>query len=320
MADPNKYGLHRSDLTEGVRRQVRQECGFACVECGRLGQHYDHFAPEFDEAREHKAEGIALLCATCHQDKTSGRLSNTRIREQRAVAKEKWKDPPWRSHFSGPAARLRFGTNLLVGTTVGFQFGPVELLRIEAGTDPLEPWLLSGGFADGTGDVLRLERNDVVACSGNWDVTFAGTLMTYRAGQRRVVVELEVRPDELGINRLNLEWPSGVILEVTRAGDVVFKNLRHTIHRNQANNIRMKSCIVQESPRPAGFAIIGISNLREAQLNNIEVSNCKLLAPRGMVDFRSVIDLEWLLSEDMLSLENPARRASSTSPRDARTD
>lgn len=303
MPDPNKYGLRRSDLPDPVRRVVRQECGFACVVCGRLGQHYDHFDPEFDEAREHRPEGIALLCATCHQDKTSGRLSNARVGQMRAVAKDKWKDPPWRCHSAGSKVRLRFGSNLLIGSIVGFTFGPREILRIDAGEDPIEPWLLSGGFAHGAGEVLRLERNDVVSCSGNWDVHFEGTLLTYRAGLGVIVAELDITDTEIALSRLNLQWPSGVELEVTRGGSVEFRNLKHTAFRNEATAVRFSECTVTDVPQQQ-FTVAGISigNVRGAKMANVSVERLCVPAPRGVVDFQTIVNVEEFLSDDMLAL------------------
>lgn len=61
----NKYGL--SDyIPAPVRREVRQRCGFGCVVCGCAFIEYHHFNPPFPEAKEHRPEGITLLCSTCH--------------------------------------------------------------------------------------------------------------------------------------------------------------------------------------------------------------------------------------------------------------
>lgn len=96
----NKFGVPRT-IPESVKRKVRQECGFACVVCGKIGMHYDHFDPEFTECKEHAAPGIALLCPTCHQDKTSNRIDNNKIRMARIRSKNKWNNPAWKSNYSG---------------------------------------------------------------------------------------------------------------------------------------------------------------------------------------------------------------------------
>ena len=54
MAKENEHGLPRH-IPADVARAVRQECGFGCVICGVALIQYEHFDPEFAEAREHVA-------------------------------------------------------------------------------------------------------------------------------------------------------------------------------------------------------------------------------------------------------------------------
>ena len=49
--------------------------------CGSAIVTYDHVDPEFTDAREHRAECIALLCASCHLRKTKGLLSTETVVE-----------------------------------------------------------------------------------------------------------------------------------------------------------------------------------------------------------------------------------------------
>jgi hypothetical protein len=74
----NKYGLQR-DIPEPVKRAVRAACGFGCVICGLPFYHYDHFDPEFENARTHDAAGIALLCGYHHDKRTRGTLSKETV-------------------------------------------------------------------------------------------------------------------------------------------------------------------------------------------------------------------------------------------------
>src|ERR1700756_833363 len=73
-AKVNKDGLSR-DIPADIRRVVRQRDGFGCVVCGLGIYEYDHFNPEFSEAKSHRPDGIILLCASCHAKKTKKVLS-----------------------------------------------------------------------------------------------------------------------------------------------------------------------------------------------------------------------------------------------------
>ena len=70
----NKHGLPRT-IPESIKRKVRQRCGFGCVICGIGLYEYEHFAPEYKDAKSHAPEGITLLCPNHHARKTIGRLS-----------------------------------------------------------------------------------------------------------------------------------------------------------------------------------------------------------------------------------------------------
>lgn len=68
MPDTNRWGLTRV-IPTAIKRAVRQRCGFGCVVCGNAIVDYDHFAPEFKDARRHEVDGIILLCPLHHRGK-----------------------------------------------------------------------------------------------------------------------------------------------------------------------------------------------------------------------------------------------------------
>ena len=69
MKQHNKHGVSRN-IPEGIKREVRQRCGFGCVNCGSPIYDYEHWNPPFEELTGgHKAEGIALCCPMCHRKK-----------------------------------------------------------------------------------------------------------------------------------------------------------------------------------------------------------------------------------------------------------
>jgi len=66
-SDYSRYGVHRT-IQDDVKKRVREECGFGCVICGNMPTHYEHFDPPFKDLKHnHKADGMALLCTSCHE-------------------------------------------------------------------------------------------------------------------------------------------------------------------------------------------------------------------------------------------------------------
>lgn len=53
----NKYGL-KDTISSLVKREVRQRCGFGCVNCGNAVYQYEHLDPTFAEAKELNRPGI----------------------------------------------------------------------------------------------------------------------------------------------------------------------------------------------------------------------------------------------------------------------
>ena len=66
--DKNQLGLSRY-IPVDVAKAVRRKCGFGCVVCGSAIYDYEHFKPEFKDAKFHDSSGIVLLCPTHHRAK-----------------------------------------------------------------------------------------------------------------------------------------------------------------------------------------------------------------------------------------------------------
>jgi hypothetical protein len=70
----NKHGLPRS-IPSHIKQEIRQRCGFGCVICGFGFYDYEHFDPDFVDAKSHSPEGMTLLCSQCNQKRARKRLS-----------------------------------------------------------------------------------------------------------------------------------------------------------------------------------------------------------------------------------------------------
>lgn len=203
----NKYGLKRH-IPADTALQVRRECGFGCVICGLALYDYDHCDPPFEEAREHRAEGIALLCPGHHAKKTRRMISAQEVAAAR-------KDPKalragWASDFFSikPPFVLRIGNSIfrdvkcIVRTHEGF-----EWLTIGTSHDVGGPVNVNAVFYNSKGaESLSIVDNEWIVTSDVWDVVVEGPLITVRSEQGRIALELQAEaPSGLWIRRLDMQ-------------------------------------------------------------------------------------------------------------------
>ncbi|QTN21488.1 HNH endonuclease [Rhizobacter sp. AJA081-3] len=193
----NQYGLPR-DIPEGVKREVRQRCGYGCVVCGTAIVEYEHVSPEFAKARSHDAAGIALLCPTCHSKKTRNFLSARRVLEAMKEPAAK------RSGFA--FSELESSTShpyvVFAGVTLKNCATPVEIkglpvLRIEDSEAKGTPYLLSASFFDERGGPsLFIRQNEWQVFADSWDVEATGGRVLVRTGPGEIALSLSFSPGE----------------------------------------------------------------------------------------------------------------------------
>ncbi len=205
MADQiNKYGLPR-EISPDVKRTVRRECGFGCVICGCAIVQYEHFDPPFEEAREHNPAGIALLCGGCHDKKTRGFWSASKVAEAR-------RNPTsLKIGYSRDAFDLKSPFVLRVGSSIfenvstvvmtseGERWFVIEEPEVDGG-----PVRLSATFYDTNGQLsLDIQENEWRCFSKQWDTEIKGKRITVRRGARDIALELVVEPPhEISLTRL----------------------------------------------------------------------------------------------------------------------
>ncbi len=223
MVSYNRFGLSRN-VPEEVKRKVRQRCGFGCVICGNPIISYEHFDPPFRDARSHSADGITLLCGSCHQKTTMGLINKGTVAKYNA-------DP------SGLREDVSFGIDDLVGSVP-----PIVLMgsnrfrctgevirvadrtvlgfEVEIGARPAV--LINMRICDRNGRTMfEIVRNEVSISKANWDVVWRGQSLTVRRANYKILLLLKfMMPNAIKISRLDL-ISSGVRLRVRNNGDVV---------------------------------------------------------------------------------------------------
>lgn len=314
----NRHGLSR-DIPADVARQVRQQCGFGCVICGRLPYTYDHFDPEFVDATKHDAEGIALLCFNHHADR-KGRLSVETVKTYRR----------------NPAC-LRTGTGryerpIFLGKDVTFDLGGTRftgrrcqlalldrvLFGITAPEVADEPWTFDGELHTNHGAAVLKFRDDVLELvTDQWDVTLEGQALQINRAARDVVARVDFDADAavVRLTRLKLEYAAGLTLEIG-SDFIELRNLRHTRLNNECRCLRIESSQVvgRRDYQGRQGAIIdlggglapGDPEYEEPYGNrfgNLTVRESVGIGADGVADLSAIATLRALLSPDQLASE-----------------
>lgn len=225
----NKYGL-TDYIPAEVKRAVRRECGFGCVICGFAIAQYEHFDPPFEEAIAHHPAGIALLCGGCHDKKTRGFWSSSKVAEARR------KPITFKNGYAHDTFDIQSPFVLRIGSS---SFEDVSTIvrtnegecwfQIEEPETENAPIQLSVVFFDKRGHLsLEIQRNEWRCFSGQWDTEAKNKTITVRCGPGDIVLELVAEPPHgIHLNRLAMQKGDlGISVErngrlrLTRAGGI----------------------------------------------------------------------------------------------------
>lgn len=167
----NQFGLARS-IPETVKLLVRQECGFGCVICGSTIVEYEHFLPDFKDAKDHRKDSIALLCPTHHAQATKGIIPKEQVQEARLSPIALSRGFATENHpiFRGiPSLELGGGielNNVLVPISV---FGE-NIFQFTPDSSGLDITGISMRLSDQSGaTMLKVRDNEWMVEAGNWD-------------------------------------------------------------------------------------------------------------------------------------------------------
>ena len=215
----NAHGLSRS-IPAGVKREVQRRCGHGCIYCGATIIEYEHFAPEFADAKCHDADGITLLCPTHHALTTKGIITKQMVARQNrtpaAVAKGfSSENHPW---FEGlPTVHL--GDAVLTGIPVPVRIHGENFLEFSPAEDG-GPTLLSGTLRTALGGpMLSIVQNEWRVHSGEWEFQNVGRRYEFHHPGTPFGLTLRLAPpNEIFVEKLVTITSKGIPLEITPKG------------------------------------------------------------------------------------------------------
>ena len=212
----NPFGLSRH-IPLKVKRDVRRKSKNGCVICRSLIYQYEHFEPEFTEATEHNADGICLLCASCHQDATSGRVSKLMVSEAyQRVSEDADAKPPFYIPRLNGTHDLRLGSStfryLRQGTTLISYDGEALLSLTYVGDQIFGGFRpsFSGVINDANGEaIVTLDDNCITSCTDALDIKLEGSQLTFSRGPRKDDIALQLTfpgDGSIEVNRVRMAF------------------------------------------------------------------------------------------------------------------
>lgn len=196
--------MSRPAVPNPVKRQLRQEAGFGCCNCGHPFIQYHHIVPWAEE--EHfRPEDMMALCANCHHLCTSDAWDTS---EQRSL-----KGKP-RNIIEGNARGLLFVNkrDLVVQLAGGVAVNTPNLLVLNGETalgarlsDQDGRVLISAHIHDKEGRTVgQLVDNEwVISTNAVWDVEAYPRKATVRSAPRDIAFSVDTRDDSV---RLSGKW------------------------------------------------------------------------------------------------------------------
>lgn len=220
----NRHGLSRN-IPEEVKRAVRQRDGFGCVICGQALIEYEHFDPEYADAKSHDPSGIILLCTSCHAKKTRGRLSTETIKNAASNPRSKQIGYSYDAFDIGNQhPQITIGNITAKNCQSIIRIGDDEIISIRAPEINGAPFRLSAFLTDRNGQPqLTIEDNEWKSSTSNWDVNITGSRIFIRSAIRDIQLILRTNPpNEIIIERIHMTH-KGVTVDCKEGRPTVFK-------------------------------------------------------------------------------------------------
>jgi hypothetical protein len=203
----NRHGLSRH-IPVDIATEVRRRSKFGCVVCRCAIYQYEHIEPDFADAKQHQVENICLLCGSCHDRVTRGRLSKKLIRD-------KYDEVQHSDAIGRPFEELDLSTNsisVVIGTATFehtkclIRINGEDILAITPAQDGVGFPTLNGIFYDKSGnESFRITENVWEGPLDCWDIEIVGTSVKIRSEKDQISLCFVVAPpNQVSITKLDM--------------------------------------------------------------------------------------------------------------------
>ena len=207
---PHPHGLSRY-IPADIAREVRKRSGFGCIFCRSAIIEYDHFDPEFKNAKVHDPDGIVALCGVHHTARGNGQISAQQVREKLRQIRNHQEFSRYKFELNR-FPEIRIGLTRIVGVRQILEVDNEDILSFRAPESTAAPPLLNAKFYNRRGMLAaEIVDNEWRAHVGNWDVVVSGDTYTVRSNRRKIALELRLQQGKVAIKRLNLRFNDATI-------------------------------------------------------------------------------------------------------------
>jgi len=207
------------DIPDGIKRAVRQRCGFGCVICGVPVYHYDHIIGWAATERHVEAE-ITLLCGLHHDLKTRQQLSQQTVERHNAdpFNRRAGVTAPFGLDFGGARGTIRLAGSTFTydGDFVAIVIDDNALLGFRHAEDGLAlRFVLCNEFNE---PELFVDDSVLVVDTRQWDIQYEGQVLTVRRGHRKISLRVRFTPpDTIDIEKTVIAL-NGIAIEADANG------------------------------------------------------------------------------------------------------
>lgn len=242
MTNKNRFDLPRT-ISAQIKREIRQRCGFGCVICGFSWYDYEHFNPEYKDAKEHNPDGMTLLCMQCNQKKRRGVLSTETVINANKNPKCLQKGYSFEQlDLVSNDLYISIGGTHYINCEKLIQINDIPILSLNK-SEENETLSISGVFYNSKGiKSLIIKENEWQALVDNWDVECIGNKITIRddLGNISLMIRIEA-PLKLIIERINMRYKK-ILLKGD--GSVLKISMDNGKRWNSLANVSMSNCKV----------------------------------------------------------------------------
>ena len=218
MSQKNKHDLSRN-IPEGVKRQVRKNCGFGCIICRSGIYQYEHIIPEYSNAEEHDPNKICCLCGTCHDAVTRGIISketiaNKYIKIQESVKNGKVTPPTGPIDITTKCPTITIGSFLYkAGLSTLVKYHDKSIISFSPGRDG-EPGRIDALIHDRDGNLsFQIIGNEWIGPTNKFDMRVKGKSLKIWEKRGETVLQLVLNPpNDITVKYLDMKIGSGHII------------------------------------------------------------------------------------------------------------
>lgn len=196
------------------------------MSCGKGIVQYDHFDPEYVDADDHRADGITLLCGSCHDEKRHGLLTNHQVAEMNA-------DPFCLKHgaafgqfrLTSEQPIVKLGSSEFRACRVILEVAGEKVLWFSRPSQTEEGFCLNARIRNEEGDiVLEIIKNEWRIGDRLWDVDTSsnGIVIRSRANFFSLILRF-IPPQTIRIERADIQH-HGTRIRITKDGSIVDTN------------------------------------------------------------------------------------------------